>query len=313
MAVDVVVVGSGVVGTATGKGLSASGHRVRFVDSDPERVNVLRHQGHEASETVTLPDEPAFIFLTLPTPIVGRRYDLSALVEGTTAVAHELRRAPTMHTVVVRSTVPPGTCEGLVQPLLEQVTGKEAGEGFALASNPEFLRAASALEDFLHPWMTVIASRSRRTRERLQVLLSPFGGEVRCFEEPTLAELIKCTHNLFNAAKISFWNEIWLLSEVLGIDAAEVASAVAHSAEGSFNPRYGIFGGAPYGGACLPKDIKGFLGFALDLGVPMQLAEAVDEVNDEMLNIARARAESVSSEVVEITAVREQREAARDG
>jgi UDPglucose 6-dehydrogenase len=313
MIANVIVVGSGVVGTATGKGLSAAGHRVTFVDSDPSRVTALKREGHEATDNIRLPGEPAFIFLTLPTPAAGRRYDLSAFADGTRAVAEAIRGTRSMHTVVVRSTVPPGTCEGLVQPLLEQVTGKPVGQGFALASNPEFLRAASALEDFLHPWMTIVASRSRRTRERLRALLSPFGGDIRSFDNPNLAELIKCAHNFFNAAKISFWNEIWLISELLGIDGAEVGSAVAKSAEGSFNPDYGIYGGAPYGGGCLPKDIKGFLGFAMDLGVPVQMLSAVDEVNDLMLDFARQGQVSPPSEVVEINMLREQREAAGDG
>lgn len=196
-----------------------------------------------------------------------------------------LRDSEAFHTVVVRSTVPPGTCDGFVRPILEKACGGRAGKQFGLASNPEFLRAASAEEDFAFPWMTVIASRSRRTVERLTDLLRPFGGEVRTFPTPAAAELVKCCHNIFNATKISFWNEIWLVSRHLDLDPDAVAATVARSAEGSINPEYGIRGGAPYAGPCLPKDIKGFIGFAAAEGIEMPLLRAVVEVNDHMQNL----------------------------
>jgi UDPglucose 6-dehydrogenase len=187
--------------------------------------------------------------------------------------------------VVVRSTVPPGTTERLVKPLLDEHSGKECGEGYALACNPEFLRAASAAEDFRWPWMTVIASRSARTVERLRDLLAPFGGATQTFTDPASAELVKCAHNIYNATKISFWNEMWLVAQRLGLDLDPVAQTVARSAEGSFNPLYGIRGGAPYGGVCLPKDTQGFLGLAADLGTEMPLLRAVVEVNDRLAGI----------------------------
>jgi UDPglucose 6-dehydrogenase len=163
-----------------------------------------------------------------------------------------------------------------------------ADDGFALASNPEFLRAASASDDFRFPWMTVIASRSKRTQERLRFLLQPFGGEMRVFDNPAVAEFIKCSHNIYNAAKISFWNEMWMVAKHIGVDLDAVSSTVALSAEGSFNPFYGIRGGAPYGGVCLPKDTNGFLGFAADLGIEMPLLDSVVRVN-EMLESANRK------------------------
>jgi UDPglucose 6-dehydrogenase len=278
----IVVVGSGVVGTATGKGFADFGHAVQFVDINQNRVEELRAQGYAASTTIDLSGPPCFIVLTLPTPNVGRRYDLGPLEAGTRSVGEALRQASAFHTVLVRSTVPPGTCDNLVQPVLEAASGRRVGEDFALASNPEFLRAASAREDFLMPWMTVVGSRSRRTVERLMELYRPFGGEIRTFPNPIEAELVKCAHNLFNATKISFWNELSLVSHQLGIRLDRVAGTVARSAEGSVNPEYGIRAGRPFGGACLPKDTNGFLGFAVDLGVEMPVLEAVLRVNEVM-------------------------------
>jgi UDPglucose 6-dehydrogenase len=292
------IVGSGVVGTATGKGFLHAGHEVTFIDILPQRLEHLRSQGLDARNVLDLRAEPdAFIFLTLPTPNVGHRYDLSAFEAGTASVGKALADASSDHTVVVRSTVPPGTTEGLVQPLLEKHSGKAVGEGYALASNPEFLRAASAVEDFRHPWMTVIASRSARTKERLAELLSPFGGEIRFFTNPAEAELVKCAHNIYNATKISFWNEMWLVSQTLGLDLDPIAQTVARSAEGSYNPFYGIRGGAPYGGVCLPKDTQGFLGLATTLGVEMPLLKAVVEVNDILAEKVDREADALTAEI----------------
>lgn len=275
------IVGSGVVGSATGLGFARAGHRVTFIDISSDRLAALTAQGMDARATLDLAAEPeSFIFLTLPTPNAGNHYDLRAFGQGVADVGRALAQATAMHTVVVRSTVPPGTTQQVVAPLLEQHSGRHEGDGFCLASNPEFLRAASAEDDFRRPWMTVIGARHARVRERLEGLLSPFGGRLRMFDDPATAEFVKCAHNIFNATKISFWNEMWLVCQELGIDHDKVASTVADSAEASFNRQYGIRDGAPYGGVCLPKDTKGFLGFSAGLGVRMPLLEAVVEVNE---------------------------------
>src|SRR3954463_9481170 len=277
------IVGLGVVGTATGEGFLAAGHEVTFVDISASRIRELQSRGYDVRTELDLSGEPeSFIFLTLPTPNAGYEYDLRAFTAGSTSVGKALKASPARHTVVVRSTVPPGTTEGLVKNLLEENSGMVAGEGFALASNPEFLRAVSAAEDFRNPWMTVIASRDPETVERLRALLSPFGGDMRTFTNPAEAEFVKCSHNIFNAAKISFWNEMWLVARQIGLDLDPIAATVAKSAEGSINPQYGIRGGAPYGGVCLPKDTNGFLGFARGIGVEMPLLQSVVAVNDTM-------------------------------
>ena len=291
------IVGSGVVGSATGRGFAQAGHQVTFIDIAQARISALSAEGYDARSALVLDDEPeAFIFLTLPTPNVGHEYDLTAFRQGAADVGQALAKATAVHTVVVRSTVPPGTTEKLVKPLLEAGSGKQEGLGFSLAANPEFLRAASAEDDFRWPWMTVIGARSKRVTERLSALLEPFGGQMRVFDQPGTAELVKCAHNIYNATKISFWNEMWLVAQELGIDHDLVATTVADSAEGSYNRRYGIRGGAPYGGVCLPKDTQGFLGFSRELGVRMPLLEAVVEVNDILGRRVAQEMEAMSSE-----------------
>jgi len=302
------IVGSGVVGTATGCGFSQMGHNVTFVDILERRVDALQAEGHDACLSLDLRGEPgSFIFLTLPTPHVvipsetpgqpaERRYDLSAFMTGVGDVARALRDVDTVHTVVVRSTVPPGTTSESVLPLIEHVSGKREGLGFSLASNPEFLRAASAHDDFRHPWLTIIGARSRRTGERLADLLRPFGGALRVFDDATTAETIKIVHNVFNATKISFFNEVWVLCNALGVKSMDVAGTVALSAEGSWNTSYGINGGAPYGGVCLPKDTNGLLGLANTLGVEMPMLQATITVNENLA--AALAAKEVDRELV---------------
>jgi UDPglucose 6-dehydrogenase len=289
------IIGSGVVGTATGEGFLTAGHDVTFVDIAPERVRALAERGFDVRTEIDLADEPeALIFLTLPTPNDGHRYDLSAFTAGTAAVGRALATAPARHTVVVRSTVSPGTTEGLVLSTLEEHSGKTAGDGFGLASNPEFLRAVSAAEDFAHPWMTIIAGRDPRDVERLRAVLAPFGGDLRTFTNPAEAEFVKAAHNIYNATKISYWNEMWLVARELGLDLDPIAATVARSAEGSINPEYGIRGGAPYGGVCLPKDTQGFLGFADGIGVDMPLLSAVVETNDRLGRIVSHEVEAAA-------------------
>jgi UDPglucose 6-dehydrogenase len=293
------IVGSGVVGTATGEGFLAAGHEVTFVDVSPARVRELKNRGHDVRTELDLRAEPdSFIFLTLPTPNRGYEYDLRAFTAGSTSVGKALAASPARHTVVVRSTVPPGTTEGLVKSVLEENSGMVAGKGFGLASNPEFLRAVSAAEDFRNPWMTVVASRDPQTVERLRALLSPFGGELRTFGNPAEAEFVKCAHNIFNAAKISFWNEMWLVAQEIGLDLDPIAATVARSAEGSINPQYGIRGGAPYGGVCLPKDTCGFLGYADTVGVDMPLLRGVVEVNELLEKVVNREVEAAVNQAV---------------
>jgi UDPglucose 6-dehydrogenase len=288
------IVGSGVVGTATGEGFLAAGHDVTFIDISMSRVRELRDRGLDARPQLDLSAEPdSVIFLTLPTPNEGWTYDLAAFTAGTAAVGRALAGSPATHTVVVRSTVSPGTTDGLVRHVLEQHSGRTAGIGFRLASNPEFLRAVSAAEDFRNPWLTVIASRDQRTVDDLAKLLAPFGGELRTFSDPAEAEFVKCAHNIFNAAKISFWNEMWLVTQAIGLNLDPIAATVAKSAEGSINPQYGIRGGAPYGGVCLPKDTCGFLGYASGIGVDMPLLRAVVETNDRLEAVVKQEVKAV--------------------
>ncbi len=282
------IVGAGVVGAATGRALLRCGHRVTFVDVAPERVAALVAEGLDARPAIDLDGEPeSFVFFCLPTGLGGRGYRLSVVEDGAEEIGRALAGADTRHTVVIRSAVPPGTTEQLIRPLIERYSAKREGMGFALAVCPQFARPAPAgaatalaVPGAEASGITVIAARSRHIAHQVRDLLAPLSSSVRLFDDPATAELIKCTDSLVNATKISFWNEIWQVCQLLDLNPDEVAEAVAGTAEGSVDPLFGIRGGAPYGGR-LPRDTRGFLDFAAELGLPMPLLSAVVGVNTE--------------------------------
>jgi UDPglucose 6-dehydrogenase len=279
-----VIVGSGVVGTATGTGFALVGHDVAFCDSAPARRAQLRRRGLRALAPSQLAAEAFDAYLiSVPTPTVDGRVDLSCILAAAETVGRALAapRTGRRPLVVVRSTVPPGTTEGPVREVLERASGRRAGTGFGLCMNPEFLREVSADDDFLHPRVIVVGALDRASERALRRIYQPW-PDVPVVSLPLrAAELTKYVSNLFNAAKISFFNELEEVALVLGADARAIFSAVAQGAEGMWNPAYGTRGYAPYGGACLPKDTAGFLGFATEEGFAeaMPMLRATIETN----------------------------------
>ena len=116
-------------------------------------------------------------------------------------------------------------------------------------------------------------------------LFTPFGGKIFVVSLSE-AELIKYQNNLQNALLISFYNEMWLLGQQIGVDSNKAAEIVAITAESSWNAMYGKTGGFPYGGTCLPKDTCALLAHGQKLGIPLPLLEQVVAVNDHMLALA---------------------------
>jgi hypothetical protein len=162
--------------------------------------------------------------------------------------------------------------------------------------NPEFLRQVSANQDFLEPWLTVFGTFGETEAAILGEMYAPFNAPIVAVD-CTSAEVIKYANNLYNATKISFFNEFHLVCERLGIDSEVIGRTVAHSAESMWNPSYGTRGGWPYGGACLPKDTAAFYEFAHGkLGMEMPVLAGTMRVN-EMLE-SRISAPASMHEVV---------------
>jgi UDPglucose 6-dehydrogenase len=279
---NIVIVGSGVVGQATGRGFLRKGHRVTFVDVNPDTLKTLTGEGLDARalRDVDWPHTD-IVMLAVSTPTVDGKIVLDHIEAAARDLGEQLKRVDHFITVVVRSTVLPGTTEKRIKPILEAASGNVAGVDFGLAMNPEFLRQVSSVQDFDRPWITVLGAYDEQAARTLRALYLPFGSlTVDC--TPTEAEMIKYTSNLYNAVKISYFNEVHAMCEQLGINSGVVSSTVARSAEAMWNPLYGTRGGVPFGGACLPKDTSAFMQFVRDNGFENRVLEAAIESNEHL-------------------------------
>lgn len=278
----ITVVGSGVVGQATGKGFIAQGHTVQFVDISPKIVENLRSEGYHAfypHEVIWAAAD--LTLLSVNTPTVDGRIVLTHLFRAIETLAVGLANTSAYHTVVVRSTVPPTTTRDVIKPMLELYSGKVVGQDLGLCMNPEFLRQVSAERDFLNPWLTVVGTTGPLEAELMWEIYEPFGAPI-VLTDCTTAETIKYANNLYNATKISFFNEFHLVCERIDADCDTVASTVARSAEGMWNPAYGTRAGWAYGGACLPKDTAAFFEFAQEIGVETPVLAGTMRINEIM-------------------------------
>jgi UDPglucose 6-dehydrogenase len=278
----IVVVGSGIVGQATGKGFAKKGHRITYVDVNPNTIAKLKSEGLQAMTIAEVEwTQVDLVFLAVSTPTVNDSIVLDHIEAAAADVGRGLAQARHFIPVIVRSTVPPTSTEKRITPILEQMSGMRAGTDFGVAMNPEFLRQVTSEQDFARPWITVLGCNDQHTFDILKQIYTPFGSLiVQC--TPTEAEMIKYVNNVYNAVKISYFNEIHAICEQLGIDSNLVGATVARSAESMWNPLYGTRGGVPYGGACLPKDTKAFMEFVRNNGMTHTMLEATIQVNKDL-------------------------------
>ena len=277
------IIGSGVVGQATGKGFIAKGHSVIFCDINPVVLGKLENQGYRVCLPHLLEQEKDIeaFFLTISTPTVDNEIKLDFFKSAVANLgAGYLKKNNDYCIVVVRSTMPPGITEEQSIPILEKYSGKKAGKDFGVCVNPEYLREDSSEEDFKNPWIILIGELDTKSGDALEKI---YGSHDCPINRTSLkeAETQKYVHNLFNACKISFFNEMRMICEATKVDADKVFELVAKSAEASWNPKYGIRDLGPYSGSCLPKDTAAFLSWAKkNLANPMPLLRAVIKVNE---------------------------------
>src|SRR5919197_1977690 len=304
----IMIIGSGIVGQASGKGLIKKGYYVTFIDNNKAVVKKLKQEGFVAYLPNELEDDnnssdadvdAEISMISVPTPAnrhdgsANLSYIASAMVQlgrwlknkRKKSKAYDNNSNSNYHLVVIRSTVPIGTCRNVLLPLLQTASGLGIGSDFGLCMQPEFMRTLSGEYDFLNPHVTVIGQFDKRSGDELEKIYSNFRAPLfRVGLEE--AEFMKYIHNCFNATKISFANEMWLLGQRLEIDANLALQLAAMSAEGFWNPNYGTIGGLPYGGPCLPKDIKAFLAFAKEFGIDMPLISAAESINSKRQKLA---------------------------
>jgi UDPglucose 6-dehydrogenase len=306
-----VIVGSGVVGQATGKGFAKKGHSVSYVDINLQTIAKLRAARLNAMTAAEVEWSAVdVVLLAVSTPSVDGKIVLDYIEAAALDVGRGLASTNNYVPVVVRSTVPPTTTEQRITPILEHASGKCAGVDFGVAMNPEFLRAVSSEQDFARPWITVLGCSDWRTAAILDQLYAPFGALiVRC--TPTEAEMIKYVNNVYNAVKISYFNEVHAICQQLGVDSNLVGAAVARTAESMWNPLYGTRGGVPYGGACLPKDTSAFFAFVRERGWDHLMLDATIEINRRLAShVPAAPSPDKIDEALDLARFNEQAEAA---
>jgi UDPglucose 6-dehydrogenase len=257
--VKIAVVGAGFVGEATGRGMSKHDNEVTFVDVDSEKIEKLRKAGFTAelaSEYTKITTDVTMF--CVPTPTKAKHIQLDILAEACKSFGKRLKDHKGYHVMVIRSTVPPGTTREKVIPLVEKASGKKAGKDFGVVMQPEYLREKQANQDFERPWFILIGEFDAKSGKTIEKLYRSFSAPIEhvSLEE---AEIQKYVHNVYNAVKIAFFNEMRVAIKAKGWDADKVFRATAESCEGIWNPIYGIRDFGPFDGSCLPKDTRALL------------------------------------------------------
>jgi UDPglucose 6-dehydrogenase len=289
---EIGIIGSGHVGLVTGASFANLGNRVICVDQDKRKIALLKkgktpiyEPGLEEIVRINLRErrlsftsdirsavrraEVLFVCVGTP-PRENGEADLTA-VEN---VSYEIARAMTAYRLVVeKSTVPVETGEWIFRTI---EANRRRGVAFDVASNPEFLREGSAIQDFLSPDRIVIGVESKRAEKILRELYRPLKAPLLVTDIKS-AELIKHASNSFLASKVSFINLISRMCEKTGADIQKVAEGMG------LDRRIGrnfLNAGVGFGGFCFPKDLAAFVRIAERLGINSGLLREVLEINE---------------------------------
>lgn len=294
---NISIIGTGYVGLVSGACFASLGHHVICVDVDKEKVNKINNgvspifekglesllQNHAAHIEATTSYEKAIqqtdiTFICVGTPsLPNGDIDLTYVDQATRSIAQTLQNKETFHSVIVKSTVIPGTTKDHITPLLEKNSGKKAGVDFGVGMNPEFLREGVAVDDFLHPDRVVNGYSDEHTRKLLAELYQDFSCPL-VETTVSVAEMIKYASNCFLATKISFINELGNFCKHLGIDVYDVADGMGMDKriERSF-----LNAGIGWGGSCFPKDTQALRAWAKHHHLPIHMIKSVIQTNEE--------------------------------
>ena len=281
----VAVFGLGYVGSVTAACLAANGHDVWGVDVDTAKVGPIT-EGHSPvvepglDELVAEGVTAGRLHATTDPRLALERADVSLICVGTPSTqagstdltyirraVHDIAEAAQVvnppvsgfHSIVVRSTVPPGTVDEVVERVLAEVPPPE-GLSFGTAMTPEFLREGSGLADFYDPPFVVVGTRNPRVGTALTDLFGFLGVDVQIVDVRT-AEALKYACNAFHATKVSFANEMGRIFRHYGVDSREVMRIFVQDTSLNISPYY-LKPGFAFGGSCLPKDLRSVLHLA---------------------------------------------------
>ena len=285
------VFGLGYVGTVCAGCLAAEGHEIVGVDPVQVKVDFI-NQGHSpivepeideiiARDTKTgrirattdpikavMESELSFVCVGTPSQPNGN-LDLRFIRRICEQIGEALRTKDVYHTVVIRSTILPGTMHKVVIPTLEEFSGKRIGQDFGVCNNPEFLREGTAVADFRQPPKTVIGEMDTHSGDLVASLYEAIPAPLIRTDLHT-AEMIKYVDNCWHALKIGFANEIGNLCDALEIDAQKVMDIFCEDRKLNISSAY-LRPGFAFGGSCLPKDLRAlsYQSRSLDLQLPI--------------------------------------------
>lgn len=290
----ITIAGAGYVGLVAGACYASTGNTVTMADADPEKIRVLEEGGvpiyepgledlladsikagriHFTTDLAAACKDAEVIGIAVGTPSTE---DGSADLQYVRAVAETIGKNITDYCVVVtKSTVPVGTHK-----IVTDIIRRHTSVPFDYASNPEFLKEGSAIEDFLRPERVIIGTDSDRARRVMEHLYSPFMRQGRrvLFMDPASAELTKYACNSMLAVRISFMNEIAKLAEKVGADVHSIRMGMGSD---SRIGRSFLFPGLGYGGSCFPKDVRALIHTARQNGLDVGVVRAADEANQQ--------------------------------
>jgi GDP-mannose 6-dehydrogenase len=298
------IFGLGYVGTVSAGCFAKDGHVVVGVDPVPAKLDLISKGlspiveaeiGDIIAEAVS---SGRLQVAADPTDAI-RRTDISIVCVGTPSqsngnldlryirriceqIGAALKEKATRHTVVIRSTILPGTMHGVVIPVLEEYSGKRAGADFGVCHNPEFLREGSAVKDFNAPPMTVIGELDQTSGALLAQLYERLDAPVIRTDLKT-AEMIKYVDNSWHALKVGFANEVGNLSKALGVDGHRVMEIFCEDKKLNISPAY-LMPGFAFGGSCLPKDLRALTYTAKLHDLELPILTSILPSNDIQLN-----------------------------
>ncbi|MBS1788271.1 MAG: UDP-glucose/GDP-mannose dehydrogenase family protein [Acidobacteria bacterium] len=285
------VIGLGYVGCVSAACLARAGHEIIGVDISQLKVEMINN-GHSPiiepgiGEVLAEAVEKKRLTATTETHTAVAATDLSLVCVGTPSqsngsldltyirrscqqIGEALAAKGSYHTVVIRSTMLPGSIENTVIPALESSSGKRAGEGFGIAINPEFLREGSSIYDFHHPPLTLIGTNDEKVVSQISQLYQHLDAPVVAAGIKE-AEMVKYTSNCYHALKVAFANEIGNLCKKLGADSHKVMDIFCQDTKLNVSAAY-LKPGFAFGGSCLPKDLRAinYKAKELDVEVPV--------------------------------------------
>jgi GDP-mannose 6-dehydrogenase len=298
------IFGLGYVGTVSAGCFAKDGHLVVGVDPVPTKLDLISKGlspiveaeiGEIVAETVNsghlqvtgdpndaiLRTDISIVCVGTPSQTNGN-LDLRYIRRICEQIGAALKSKTTHHTVVIRSTILPGTMHGVVIPVLEEFSGKVAGTDFGVCHNPEFLREGSAVRDFNSPPMTVIGELDHKSGSVLARLYEKLDAPVIRTNLKT-AEMIKYVDNSWHALKVGFANEIGNLSKALGVDGHRVMEIFCEDKKLNISPAY-LMPGFAFGGSCLPKDLRALTYTAKLHDLDLPILTSILPSNDIQLN-----------------------------